>query len=77
MPCSARSLFVRPGQCNPDRHKPTRHVLPRNLLHLLGQFAHLSAILFVGRSHMQGQQMPQRIDRRMNLRALAPSLAPS
>ena len=48
----------------------------RNLLHLLGQFAHLSAILLVGRCHMQGQQMPQRIDRRMTpepLRRLAPS----
>src|SRR5579875_3055698 len=41
------------------------------LLHLSRQLAHLSAVLFIGRSHVQSQQMTQRVHHRMHLRSLA------
>ena len=47
-------------------------VVAGQLLHRPGQLADLGAILIVGRSHMQGQQVPQRIHGGMDLRALAP-----
>jgi hypothetical protein len=43
------------------------HVLFANLLHLGGEPFHVCAILLVGAGRMQRQQVPQRIDRRVNL----------
>src|SRR6266567_8008885 len=47
------------------------HMLAGDLLHRLGQHANLGTILLVGRSHMQRQQVAQRIDSRMHLGSLA------
>src|SRR5688572_4524581 len=41
-------------------------------LNLLSQLSHLSTVLVIGGGHVQGQQMPQRINRHMGLAAFAP-----
>ena len=51
------------------------HALARHLLHLFGQRSDLGAISLIGRRHLQRQQVPQRIDRDVDLGALA-SLGP-
>lgn len=38
-------------------HKGQLDMFSRYLLHLPRQFAYLGAVLFIGRGHMQGQQM--------------------
>ena len=47
-------------------------LVPCHFLNGGSQLAHRSAILFVGRSHVQSQQMDQRIDRQMHFSAFAP-----
>src|SRR6266516_1484943 len=46
-------------------------MLSGHVLHRCGQLAHLIAILFVSRRHVQGQQRSQRIHRQMDLAATA------
>lgn len=48
------------------------HMISGDRLHLLGQVLNLLAVLLAGRSDMQGQQVSQRINRRMHFRSLAP-----
>ena len=48
------------------------HTVRGDLLHLLDQALHLGPVLFAGRGHMQPQQVPQRVRRRMHLPSLAP-----
>ncbi len=48
-----------------------RHVFSGHLLHFLVQRLDLRAVVLVGRRHGQSQQMPQRIDRDVNLAAVA------
>ena len=45
-------------------------VLLGRLLYLLGEFLHLLAVVFVGRTHAQGEQVSQSVHRRMHLGAL-------
>ncbi len=56
-------------------HKGYLHRFAGCLLHFLSKFGDLIAVLFVGRGDFQGQQVAQRIDRDMNLRAFAPFIA--
>ena len=46
------------------------HRLARDLLHSLGQLAHILSLLLVGWCHMQGEQVSQGIHRRVYLRTL-------
>ena len=46
-------------------------VLASDFLHRLGQLLHLGAILFIGCGHVQGEQMTQRVHRRMYFRSLS------
>jgi hypothetical protein len=50
-----------------DLHAPTGAIL-----HRLGQVGHIGAIAFVGRSHFERQQMPERIHRGMINRIINP-----
>src|ERR687889_1503493 len=45
-------------------------VLCGRLLYLLGEFLHLLAVVLVGRTHAQGEQVSQSVHRRMHLGAL-------
>ena len=58
-----RVALIDKGECD---------VVSRHLLHRGGQLSHLSAILLIGRRHMQGQQMPQGIHGQMPFAAFAP-----
>jgi hypothetical protein len=49
-----------------------RHVLARDRLHRLRQLGDLRPVLCVGGRDVQLEQMPQRVDGRMDLRALPP-----
>ena len=46
------------------------HAVACHLLHSLGQLAHLYAVLLGGRSHMQREQVPQRVHGGVHLRSL-------
>ena len=43
-----------------------------DLLHFSSELFDLRPILLIGGRYMEGQQMSQRVDRRMHLRSLAP-----
>ncbi len=66
------SRFFRRFACVTLIHVSQLDILLRDLLHLPGQFLHLGSILLVGRRDMQGQQMAQRVNCRMDLRSFAP-----
>src|SRR6266566_5336327 len=53
-------------------HESQLDMVARHFLDSGGQFAHLSAILLIGRRDMQRQQMPQGINHQMHFAALAP-----
>jgi hypothetical protein len=48
------------------------YALIGKVLYRLRQFFHLRPVLLIGRGDVQGQQMPQGIDRRMHLGPFAP-----